>query len=163
LQKILVPEGQTVPIGQTIAIIGDGATDTAPAEAAPAPATKQAAAPPAGKQQAPSEEGGGEAVARTTAEARAPAQQPAPATAEPQRPAQPQPPFEQGDGKAEGERIKASPLARRIAAERGIDLRQVQGTGPGGRIIKENVESFSPQGQPAQAAPAPPAPAAQQA
>lgn len=41
------------------------------------------------------------------------------------------------------ERVKASPLARRIAAERGIDLRAVQGTGPGGRIVREDVERFS--------------------
>jgi pyruvate dehydrogenase E2 component (dihydrolipoamide acetyltransferase) len=41
-----------------------------------------------------------------------------------------------------GERVKASPVAKRLAAEHNIDLRQVQGTGPGGRIIKENVESF---------------------
>jgi pyruvate dehydrogenase E2 component (dihydrolipoamide acetyltransferase) len=41
-----------------------------------------------------------------------------------------------------GERIKASPVARRLAEEHDIDLRMVQGTGPGGRILKENVESF---------------------
>ena len=39
----------------------------------------------------------------------------------------------------------ASPVARRIAEELGVDLRQVQGTGPGGRIIKENVEEFAAQ------------------
>ena len=41
-------------------------------------------------------------------------------------------------------RIKASPLARRIASERGIDLSHVQGSGPAGRIIKRDVESFEP-------------------
>lgn len=40
-------------------------------------------------------------------------------------------------------RIKASPIARKIAAERGIDLRQVAGTGPGGRIVKEDVEGLA--------------------
>jgi pyruvate dehydrogenase E2 component (dihydrolipoamide acetyltransferase) len=147
LQKILVPEGQTVPIGEVIAIIGDGA---APAEEAPAPSE---AAPPA--QQEPSgaeqtEEGGDQAVARTTAEAKAEVQQApaAPATGKPSAPT---------NGQEAGERIKASPLARKLAAERGIDLSQVQGTGPGGRIIKENVESFQPAAKPAEAKPAAPA------
>jgi pyruvate dehydrogenase E2 component (dihydrolipoamide acetyltransferase) len=45
---------------------------------------------------------------------------------------------------AEG-RIKASPVARHIATERGIDLSQVHGTGPGGRIVKEDVENFTPE------------------
>lgn len=45
-----------------------------------------------------------------------------------------------------GGRIKASPLAKRIAADKGIDLGQVQGTGPGGRIVKADVENFVPMG-----------------
>jgi pyruvate dehydrogenase E2 component (dihydrolipoamide acetyltransferase) len=58
---------------------------------------------------------------------------------------------------ASGERIIASPLAKRIAADKGIDLAQVKGTGPNGRIVKEDVENFTP----AVAAPAAtPAPAA---
>lgn len=48
---------------------------------------------------------------------------------------------------AEG-RVKASPLARNIAAERGIDIRQVAGSGPGGRIVKRDVEQFTPAAQP---------------
>ncbi|MCM0001081.1 MAG: 2-oxo acid dehydrogenase subunit E2, partial [Erythrobacter sp.] len=56
---------------------------------------------------------------------------------------------------ASGQRIIASPLAKRIAADKGIDLSQVKGTGPNGRIVKEDVESFTP----AAAAPAAPAPA----
>lgn len=46
-------------------------------------------------------------------------------------------------------RIKASPLARRIADDKGIDLAQVAGTGPGGRIVKEDVEGFTPGAAPA--------------
>jgi len=45
--------------------------------------------------------------------------------------------------------IKASPIARRIADERGIDLRRVKGTGPGGRIVKKDVESYQPEAAPA--------------
>src|SRR5436190_15883048 len=44
----------------------------------------------------------------------------------------------------EGERIKASPLARRIARERGVDLAQLRGTGPDGRIVAEDVERAEP-------------------
>ena len=47
-------------------------------------------------------------------------------------------------GDAAGERIKASPLARRVASERGVDLAAVSGSGPGGRIIKRDVESAVP-------------------
>src|SRR5690606_34487146 len=50
-------------------------------------------------------------------------------------------------------RIKASPLARRMAEERGIDLAQVTGSGPGGRIVKADIESFKPGAAPAKAAP----------
>ncbi|HEY3230766.1 MAG TPA: dihydrolipoamide acetyltransferase family protein [Roseiflexaceae bacterium] len=132
LQKILVPEGQTVPIGQPIALIGDGAAE------AEAPA-----APPSEGEQAPTEEGA-EARTRNTVEADAEAGQSA-AQPQPEQPAQgAEQGTEQGDGRPDGERVKASPVARRLAEERGIDLRLVRGTGPGGRIIKENVEDFKP-------------------
>jgi pyruvate dehydrogenase E2 component (dihydrolipoamide acetyltransferase) len=52
-----------------------------------------------------------------------------------------------------GDRIKASPLARRIAAEKGVDLAALSGSGPGGRIVKADLDG----GRPAAAAPAPPA------
>jgi pyruvate dehydrogenase E2 component (dihydrolipoamide acetyltransferase) len=129
LQKILVPEGETVAIGEVIALIGDGPVEEAPAaapqkaEAQPAQATETQPAKPA-----PSSNGHG-----------------APATSD------------------TGERLKASPVARRLASEYGIDLRQVQGTGPGGRIIKENVEAYRSSGPPAEpAAPQQPAAAPQQ-
>ena len=57
-------------------------------------------------------------------------------------------------------RIKASPLARRLAEEKGVDLNQVSGSGPGGRIVKADVEGFTPSAAPAAEKPAPaPAPA----
>ncbi len=58
---------------------------------------------------------------------------------------------------AEGLRVKASPLARRIAADRGVDLTTVEGTGPAGRIIKRDVESLEPTRRVAAAAGAAPA------
>jgi pyruvate dehydrogenase E2 component (dihydrolipoamide acetyltransferase) len=136
LQKIVIPEGQTVPIGEIIAIIGDGPVENG--QAAPA------AQPAAAKAAAPTEEGGAEAVARTEAESRAQVEQPAPAEAP-----------EHTNGQATGERVKASPLARRLAEEHGIDLSKVRGTGPGGRILKENVEEFRAQTATAKPAPAP--------
>jgi pyruvate dehydrogenase E2 component (dihydrolipoamide acetyltransferase) len=66
--------------------------------------------------------------------------------------------------KADGQRIKASPLAKRIAAELGVDLSTVTGTGPGGRIVREDVEaaaggnSATSAAASAAAAPAPVAP-----
>ena len=74
---------------------------------------------------------------------------PAPAAAGPVAAAEAAPP---AGGQAPGERVKASPLARRIARERGIDLTSIAGTGPDGRIVAEDVER-------ATAAPARPAPA----
>ena len=54
-------------------------------------------------------------------------------------------PSQQGDAdRAQGDRVFASPLARRIAKDRGIDLAQVTGSGPKGRIVKADVESFEP-------------------
>ena len=145
LQQILVPEGEVVPIGRPIALIGEGAVQAA------------AATPPAtGAQQAPTEEGASESIARTTAEARAQVQPPAP----PAQPPQPVPAAVDRDGGTGDGRILATPVARRMAEEYGIDLRQVQGTGPGGRIIKENVEDFVRQSAeaPTAAAPAPATP-----
>ncbi len=55
---------------------------------------------------------------------------------------------------ASGDRIKASPLAKRLAAEQGIDLKSLTGTGPGGRIVKADLEG-APAGAAAPAAPAP--------
>src|SRR5437773_4278476 len=52
-------------------------------------------------------------------------------------------------------RVKASPLARRIAKDAGVDLKLVQGSGPGGRVIKRDVEAGVPQARAVAAAPAP--------
>ncbi|MEQ5786648.1 2-oxo acid dehydrogenase subunit E2 [Erythrobacter sp. NFXS35] len=73
--------------------------------------------------------GGGGAASVTGARSPQPAPAPAPATAPPA---------------ADGERIIASPLAKRIAADKGIDLSQVKGSGPNGRIVKDDVENFTP-------------------
>jgi pyruvate dehydrogenase E2 component (dihydrolipoamide acetyltransferase) len=83
-----------------------------------------------------------------------PAAAPAPAQAAPEPAATPAP---AAPGPTDGARIFASPLARRIAADKGLDLSQIKGSGPHGRIVKADVEGAT--AQPAAAAPAP-APAA---
>lgn len=52
------------------------------------------------------------------------------------------PPLPAGNGNGAGGRVFASPLARRIAADKGLDLSQVTGTGPGGRVVQKDVENF---------------------
>ena len=73
--------------------------------------------------------------------------------------AQPEPSQKRSEGAAEtvvaedaGDRIKASPLARRMAEEKGIDLSKVEGSGDHGRIVKRDVDEFKPAAQPAPAA-----------
>ncbi|WP_336515364.1 pyruvate dehydrogenase complex dihydrolipoamide acetyltransferase [Pollutibacter soli] len=61
----------------------------------------------------------------------------------------------ESDNASENGRLKASPLAKRLAEEKGIDIKQVQGTGDGGRIIKRDVDSFVPSAKPAAASAAP--------
>ena len=142
LRKIVVGEGQSAPLGQLIAIVGEPDEDIASllseagsAAAAPAPSTQKEAAP---AESAP-------------APAPAPAQQPAPQARAAaaasvgngrQAPAAP----------AASGRMIVSPLAARMAAESGLDLRSVQGSGPGGRIIKRDIEAALSQPK---AAPAP--------
>lgn len=72
-------------------------------------------------------------------------------------------PIHHGESDSEGGRVLASPLARRIAADKGVDLRQVKGSGPGGRIVRADVLGFSPNGGGAAAAAARPAPQQQPA
>ncbi|MEM7122620.1 MAG: pyruvate dehydrogenase complex dihydrolipoamide acetyltransferase [Pseudomonadota bacterium] len=119
--KILVAEGtDNVPVNNVIAVLleeGEDASaldgvDTAPA--APAPAAEPAAAEPA----APEAE-----APAAAAPAPQPAAAPAPAPA------------------GGGERVKASPLARSMAKQAGIDLTQLTGSGPHGRIVKRDVEA----------------------
>ena len=102
LRKIIAVEGATIPVGELIAVIG--AAD----EALPDDLGVSSSAP--------------QASASTAATAPAPALADAPARA----PA------------ADGE-VRASPIARRLARERGIDLSTLTGSGPGGRIVEEDV------------------------
>lgn len=139
-------EGETAPVDTVLAILGDEGEDIE--------ALKGGDAAPA---EVPAEEVAPEPVeAPEPAEAPAPA--PAPVATSAAAPA-PAAPVTTDSG------VKASPLARKLAADRGIDLNMVQGSGDHGRIVKRDVDSFNPafhtSAQPgaAAAAPAPSAPA----
>jgi pyruvate dehydrogenase E2 component (dihydrolipoamide acetyltransferase) len=146
LRKILVPAGGKAPVGNLIGVIANPDEDISAmvasaggAAAAPAPAP-QAPPPPAPQAAA--------AVAPQAA-------QPQPAPAQPAaRPAAPPPSPTAQAPEGEGGRVKASPLARSMAAQQNIPLSSVPGSGPGGRIIKRDIEAWSAGGQPAAGAPA---------
>jgi len=70
------------------------------------------------------------------------------ATRTPAQPVPPIPSHGNGNGHGDGGRIFASPLARRIAADKGIDLHQIRGTGPNGRVVQADVLAFKPQSAP---------------
>jgi len=100
--------------------------------------------------------GEGEAAATPTAKASEPPAPPAPAPAaasQAQSPT-PAPPVASAAPKAIGERVFASPLARRIADQKGLDLSALTGSGPHGRIIRRDVEDAQPAAAPAARAPA---------
>ena len=149
LIKQYCQEGQEVPVGGAIAAVGEEGEDAPEVDNAEAEAPKEEDAGEAADnekdgEQESTESGGddraaGEAAPREdkvkgAADKKSddtPAEVPAPATTE------------------DGERIKASPVARKIAADKGIDLAAVKGTGPGGRILKEDVLNAEPAAAPA--------------
>ena len=137
LLKTLVDVGQTVPVGAPIAEIGAEGAETAPAasggqtKAEAKAETKEAPKEPAEVTQPaartmPAKENGKSITAAPAAVA-----------------------SENGGNLPGG--IKASPVARKMAEDRGIDLRLIKGTGPGGRIGKTDVELYQPGAQPAAA------------
>jgi pyruvate dehydrogenase E2 component (dihydrolipoamide acetyltransferase) len=164
LEKILVDVGQTVPIGEKIAIIGDGSGSSAANGAAAKPADTQVAeASDAASDESVDEEVSEEAAAvEETADEHDAAAGGAASTADTSAAAQPAAAAPAGEA-AEGP-LKASPVVRSLARQHGIDLSTVQGSGPGGRIIRADVEGLIPTAgaAPARAAssPAPTAPAA---
>jgi pyruvate dehydrogenase E2 component (dihydrolipoamide acetyltransferase) len=145
---IVAPAGETLPIGSVIARLEDGgatAEEQAPATPRePAPAPAESSAPPAPAEEPP-------------AQAAAPAE--APAAAQAEAPAGSNGATPPAAASTTG-RVKASPLARRIAREQGIDLHRVTGTGPGGRIVKADVEDAAGRGGAEAGLQAPPEPAA---
>jgi pyruvate dehydrogenase E2 component (dihydrolipoamide acetyltransferase) len=165
LRRIFVKAGQKAPVAGLIAVIGTKDEDISAFEAqaekerggsaAAAPVAAAAQAPAAPKPTpapapAPAEAPAQAAKAAAVAAAPAPVAKP---VAEPAEGNQSKPPASAAPSH-DGGRIKASPLAKKIAAEKQIAIEQVQGSGPGGRIVKRDVEAFTPSAAPAASAPA---------
>jgi pyruvate dehydrogenase E2 component (dihydrolipoamide acetyltransferase) len=131
LTEIVAQEGETLPIGTVIAKVGDSAEGSSRTTAGPVTEGDSPAHPPVSSPSAPAAEAAPEDSAEGpsngantdggASEAGAQAQAP-PAQAE------------------AGERVKASPVARRLAEEKGLDLSKLSGSGPGGRIVKKDVK-----------------------
>jgi len=157
LRKRLLPEDTAAPVGQLIAVIA-GPDENIDALVAGAGGGAAAAAPaPADVVAKANESAGASPVPRTAAQSQGEASTPpqekvanTPVSAAPPAPAQPAAP----QGGSNGGRTKSSPLARRMASDSGLDLQAVQGSGPGGRIIKRDVEAAVASGPPAASAPA---------
>ena len=148
LLYIGVEKGKGVPVNGIMAIIGKPGEDfqsildeeNKKGGAAPAPAAEQPKqeaaqqpAPEQPKQEAPKAD-----------QPQQPA--PQPAAAQQTAPAQPQAAPQQAQPQGD-DRLKASPLAKKVAEEKGVDIQQVKGTGDNGRIIKRDVDGFTPQQQ----------------
>src|SRR5690348_8916903 len=141
IAKILVPEGsEGVKVGAPIAILAGEGEDASKAAAAAFKADTAAPPPP---KPAP------EPKADATPKSAPPPQVPVETPSAPPQPA-----------RAEGDRIKASPLARRLAQAQNIDLASIQGSGPGGRIVRADIDAAVGKAPaPAQAPAGAPAPA----
>ncbi len=153
LRKRLIAEGESKPVGQLVGVIaaqdenidaivadagGGSAGASAPAKAPEkVVAQEQAAASPAPR-----------APQQSQGEASTPPQEKAASAPRPASPRVAAPPAAGGvsaGGGGNGGRSRSSPLARRIATERGLDISAVQGSGPGGRIIKRDIEAAATQ------------------
>ena len=164
LLKVLVKAGDTIKVGAPIAIVGEQGEDISDLLG---DASGGASKAPAKKDTAPEEDPSTEKAASEAQKASN--KEKRPAKADPPAPEETQ--GTKGYNKtqasaapADSDRIKSSPLARRIAKDKGIDIATLQGSGPGGRIVKEDVEAAlgrdaaAPQAKepvPAAAAPAP--------
>ncbi|WP_433571133.1 2-oxoglutarate dehydrogenase, E2 component, dihydrolipoamide succinyltransferase [Streptomyces sp. CA-251247] len=177
LLEITVAEDETAEVGAKLAVIGaPGAAPQAAAPAQPAPAQE------APKQEAPKQEAPKQEAAPAPAAPAAPAQ-PAPAPAAPAQPAPAQaapaqaapapvtpapaapaaPAAGAGAGAGAASDAYVTPLVRKLAAENGVDLSSVKGTGVGGRIRKQDVIAAAEAAKAAAPAPAAAAPAASRA
>jgi len=167
LRKRLANEGDASPVGTLLAVIagpdenidsivGAAAPAAAPAAPATAQSDKPAASAPPNQAVADTKPAAGTPVPQSPAQSQGeastpPQQKAASAPPAPSRPAAPPrppsaPTAPRGNGAsrpaaAAGGRQRSSPLARRLATERGIQLGGIQGTGPGGRILKRDIEN----------------------
>src|SRR5690606_38330978 len=190
LRARMLAEGDSSPVGQVIGVIaaedediselvaaaGGGGAGAAATDAGPPPKDEGTAESPDSAAPSPSdvvastrEQAGASSVPRSTQEAQGEASAPpqektagaadhAPHTPMPtaREHASEQPPHAQDNGG----RLRSSPLARRLASEQGLQLDQIRGTGPGGRIVRRDIESALEAGTAREAEGAAPAAAA---
>ncbi|HET8523764.1 MAG TPA: dihydrolipoamide acetyltransferase family protein [Thermomicrobiales bacterium] len=155
LTQTLVEEGQAVPIGTPIATIGEAGE---PIESGGEPvesATDSGSKAVEGKPE----------IVKQEARAEEPQRPEVAAAAQTELAAPKAPPVPSGNGavspeRAPGERLRASPLVKRLAAEHDINLQAIAGTGPGGRIVKDDIMPYVTGAKQAPAAAPAPAPAA---
>ncbi|HEU4630747.1 MAG TPA: pyruvate dehydrogenase complex dihydrolipoamide acetyltransferase [Gemmatimonadaceae bacterium] len=177
LRKRLLEEGGTAPVGQVIGVIAAPDEDVAAlvaeaggggAGAGAPPQQQDAAAAPAAQDRSAAdtiaqtrEQAGASPVPQTVSQSQGEASTPpqqkvaaAPAgisgSAPPAQPSAPAAPAAPAGGAGDG-RLRSSPLARRLASERGLDLGAIQGSGPGGRIIRRDIEAAATAAPPAAA------------
>ncbi|MYS35192.1 2-oxoglutarate dehydrogenase E2 component [Streptomyces sp. KhCrAH-43] len=169
LLEIVVGEDETAEVGAKLAVIGapGAAPAEAPAPAQPAPAQEAPAPAPAPAQEAPAPAAPAPAPAQPApAQAApapapaAPAPAPAPAAPAPAPAAPAQAPAAAPAATSGDDGAYVTPLVRKLAAENGVDLGSVKGTGVGGRIRKQDVVAAAEAAKAAAAAPAPAAAAA---
>lgn len=137
LVKQSVSEGDTVPIGAVIGVIGDS-PDAVPDDSG------SGGSEPAAEESADEDGSGDDASAEAPSAEDAPVEAPAPSS----------------DDESDGPRPRTSPLARRLAREYGLDINRIQGSGPKGRIVRADIEAAAKDGGARESAPA--APAAQE-
>jgi pyruvate dehydrogenase E2 component (dihydrolipoamide acetyltransferase) len=160
LRKRLANEGDASPIGTLLAVIAApdenidsiiGAAATASAAATAKPAQENAALQSSDQSQTEAPPPAQQKVAGPVAGA-----PPAPRPAPPSRPTAPPPPkgngARPGAAATAGGRQRSSPLARRLASDKGIQLGGIQGSGPGGRIVKRDIENAKATGGSARSA-----------
>jgi pyruvate dehydrogenase E2 component (dihydrolipoamide acetyltransferase) len=166
LRARLAAEGDTRPVGELLAVIGaadeniDALLRKAPAATVTPsePSSPPKEVPPASRAVSPAP-----AVTMATSTGATPPPLSAPTTAPPAAaaPAAPTPSAPANGAGNGGGRARSSPLARRLATERGLDLGQLHGSGPGGRVIRRDIEAaVAASPAPAAAPAARPAPAA---
>ncbi|MGV9503470.1 2-oxoglutarate dehydrogenase, E2 component, dihydrolipoamide succinyltransferase [Streptomyces sp. NPDC003642] len=161
LLEIVVGEDETAEVGAKLAVIGEAGAapaaapaqeaPAAPAQPEPAPAPAPAPAQPAPAQQAPAPQA---PSAPAPQQQVTPAPEPAPAAPVP-APAPAQAPAAPAAAKPADDGAYVTPLVRKLAAEQGVDLSTVKGTGVGGRIRKQDVVAAAEAAKAAAAAPAP--------
>ncbi len=131
ITEIVVPEGETVDVGTTLAVIGDGQLSAAPAAPRQEPVPQVPTEPPPVPEP----------------QVTAPPQVPAGPPRAPEPPPPAPPGFAAGvpgipDGTPEQDPLLLSPMVRRLLAENGINAAEVRGSGPGGRITREDVLDY---------------------